>query len=357
MLSNHSLELKETIKAEANNLGFCVIGFSSPASLNTSHFQAWLEKNHHAGMHYLADKKALTTRADARNLFPPCKTIISLGTIFPNPAHNKISYVPPESGTIAMYATGMDYHQVLDNKIAKLMENVCVLTERNIQWISAVDTKPLPERELAAMSGLGWIAKNGMLTNPEFGSSMFLCEILLDTEIPSDMPFEKDLCGVCTKCIDACPTQCIQDDRTINANKCISYLTIEHRGVISEDFFEAINESIFGCDICLQVCPWNQKANSSPIMAEFKTDSKIRMFNIPENIDKIISAFHRNYEQSAIRRAGKQGFLRNCMIRLAHNPNDENIKMIDEIAATLPETYLNQQKDLIGKFMEHKKGS
>ena len=350
-------DLKETIKAEALNLGFCVIGFTSPDKLDIQLYQNWIDQQFHAGMSYLASDEAIHTRHEPANLFPKCKTIISLGSLYPNPAQSPQQTIPATSGKIAHYATERDYHQVLENKANELMESVQAKVDIELDWISAVDTKPLAERELARKSGLGWIAKNSMLTNPTYGSALFLCEILLNIELPLDTPFHKDLCGTCTKCIDACPTNCILSDRTIDANKCISYLTIEHRGIIDESFFDAINSSIFGCDICLQVCPWNKKAKSTPMMKEFASENQKTCFDIPVNLEKITNSFHRNFEHSAIRRAGKQGFLRNCMIRLSENPTNENMEMIDSIVSGMSETYLHEQKQRIKKYISTKKGS
>ena len=358
MLSNNPLhELKSIIKAEANNLGFCVIGFSSPDQLDIHKYQKWVENNLHGGMSYLATEDSLSTRQNPKKLYPQCKTIISLGALFSNPANDDNSTPPPTSGKIACYALGQDYHQVLAQKIDELMAIVISAANTEIDWISAIDTKPLAEKELAQKAGLGWIAKNSMLTNPTFGSSLFLCEALLNIELPEDEPFQKDLCGTCTTCIEACPTNCILPDRTIDANKCLSYLTIEHRGVIDKIFFDKINPFIFGCDICLQVCPWNKKAQSTPMMKDFLPDNQNPYFDIPSNLERISSSFHRYFEYSAIRRASKQGFLRNCMIRLSQTPTDKNIEMINSIVSALPETYLSEQKKRIDEYISKKKGS
>ena len=349
--------MKETLKAEAFNLGFCVIGFTTPDELDIHQYQNWIKNQYHAGMSYLASNDAINSRQNPEILFPQCKTILSLGTLYQNPAQAPQPPISPTSGKIAHYAIGLDYHQVLERKANQLMETVQSKIDFQIDWISAIDTKPLAERELAMKAGLGWIAKNSMLTNPTFGSALFLCEILLNISLPPDEPFQKDFCGHCTKCIDACPTNCILPDRTIDANKCLSYLTIEHRGVIDEKYFDTIDSSVFGCDVCIQVCPWNKKAQTNPMMREFSPEYQNTTFDIPTNLEKITNSFHRNFEHSAIRRAGKQGFLRNCLIRLSQNPTKENMEIIDSIVSTMPETYLVEQKKQIDKYIKNKKGS
>ncbi|MBI9048246.1 MAG: tRNA epoxyqueuosine(34) reductase QueG [Anaerolineaceae bacterium] len=347
--------LKQTIKAEAINLGFCVIGFSSPTNMDIDKYQEWIDSGQNSGMKYLANPKTLYAHQNPSHIFSACKSIISLGALFPNPAKRAEEPLPNDhSGIISSYAYGEDYHQVLSQKIQKLMIIISEKTTRKIQWISAIDATPLAERELAIQAGLGWIAKNSMFTNPEFGSAMFLCEILVDIPFLPDKQSLQDYCGKCTKCIDACPTNCINANRTIDANRCLSYLTIEHRGLISEDFFQAIDNRIFGCDICLAVCPWNANAKLEPRMEEFFPDKKPQIFDIKKNLPKLLDSFHRYFAHRAIRRAGKLGFLRNCMIRLANSNTDQSRSLMHQISVSMPETYLEEQLFLLEKYLKQK---
>jgi epoxyqueuosine reductase len=355
-MSSDPLLLKESIKAEANTLGFCIVGFSSPADCNIESYQSWINNKYHAGMTYLAKEEACLARQNPQFLFPQCKTIISLGAIYPNLSNIEDKPLPSNVGKIANYAHGLDYHLVLHDKIHQLMETLFPVSIENTNWTYAIDTKPYAERELAVNAGLGWIAKNSMLTNPKYGSALFLCEILLDKPIPPDAPFTQDYCGTCSRCIEACPTQCILENRTIDANRCLSYLTIEHRGIITEEYIDGMDTSIFGCDICLQVCPWNKKAKTEPRMYEFFPING-GTFDISEHIDQITTSFSRHFEKSAIKRAGKQGFLRNCLIRLAKDHNTENAVLSKIIVDRSTNSYLKDQMILIGDYLKKKKGS
>ena len=164
---------------------------------------------------------------------------------------------PP--GPVARYARGDDYHDVLDAKLRDLHSWIASELGRDVRGRAYVDTGPLLERDLARRAGLGWFGKNTNLIHPKLGSFFFLGALLIDLELTSDAPFESDHCGSCTRCIDACPTQAIVEPRVLDATRCISYLTIEAKGEIPEEFREAIGELIYGCDICQDVCPWNEK--------------------------------------------------------------------------------------------------
>jgi epoxyqueuosine reductase len=335
------IRLKVIIKAEAKNLGFCMIGFTSPEFLHPSSlFNQWIKQGHHAGMEYLSDEKKIFIRNAPELFFPDCKTIISLAASFPNPLDFIGGEVPPTSGYIASYALGRDYHEVIPEFLTKLMASVSQKSSIEFKYLHAVDANPLPERDIAVIAGLGWIGKNGMLTTMNNGSALFLSEIMLDIELPIDKPYLKNHCGTCSRCVDACPTHCIQPDRTINANDCLSYLTIEHRGDIPEHFYPLLGQRIFGCDICIQVCPWNQKTKNSPKILELFPVKQSNQLDIQQYLKEITNNFHTTFKHSAIRRAGKKGFLRNCLIRLANSQTKESEQLMDNIVAQYPDADL-----------------
>lgn len=340
---------KQLIKAEAKNLGFCLIGISAPQELNHfSQYQNWIQTGKNAGMAYLASETALEARKYPPVLFPECKSIISLAAVFPNPNQFQKTTEPTStSGILACYALGEDYHEILTQQMTVLMNSVMDQSEINVKWMSAVDTLPLAERELAVEAGLGWIGKNGMLTTQEYGSTVFLSEILIDLAIQPDQPHGKDFCGECNLCVDACPTQCILPDRTLDANRCLSYLTIEHRGEIPVVFHEVLGDRIFGCDTCIAVCPWNLKLKSEPRIQALFPEPLTNQLDIKPNLVELTEHFHRFFLHSAIRRAGKVGFLRNSLICLAnaktrpadelmdgiikHNPHPDLVKLHTEL--------------------------
>jgi len=246
-------KLKQQIATRAKQLGFSFIGFARANQLDhcKNRLNAWLENGYHAEMQYMenhADK-----RIDIAKLFPGAKTVISF-------AH---SYFPakeqdPETLKIAKYAYGQDYHHVLKKKLANILN---MITDNGYgSGRIFTDSAPILEREWARRAGIGWIGKHSLLITPKHGSFFFLSEIITDAEFPYDAPFDKNYCGTCTRCIDACPTNAIIAPGIIDSNKCLSYWTIEHKGEFGTNTPEKFSDRIFGCDICQDVCPWNKKS-------------------------------------------------------------------------------------------------
>jgi epoxyqueuosine reductase len=185
---------------------------------------------------------------------------------------------------------------------------------KNIQTQRFTDSAPILERELAQRAGLGWIGKNSCLISPEFGSTFLLAEILIDLPLASDPPFGEERCGTCCRCVDTCPTECINQDRTLNASRCISYHTIENKDNIPTDISDNIGAWLFGCDVCQMVCPWNQKSHGT------STITPALSLSIPELIQTLSFSpedFAERFDQSPVLRAKWKGFLRNALIILA----------------------------------------
>jgi ferredoxin len=221
------------IRRRALDLGFVLCGFTSAAPPEQyPRFREWIAANRHAGMDYLADERSLTLRADPTRLLPAARSIIALA--IPHPPPPPAGNFPLE-GDVAAYALGDDYHELIRTRLRTLCEYIDRLAGRRMQSRGYVDTAPLLEREIASRAGLGWIGRNSMLIHPEFGSFLLLAEILTELDLPTDPPFPADRCGECARCRQACPTGCILPDRTIDSGRCISYLTIEHRGPIPEN--------------------------------------------------------------------------------------------------------------------------
>lgn len=225
------VNLKENIRAHAAGLGFALCGFTScepPGHLAV--YEAWVTAGRHAEMNYLATGRARTTRADPRLLMPACRTIIVLGCLYSPPAAPS----QPLAGRVAAFALGDDYHDVLPARARALAGFILTQVGAPVQWRAVCDTAPLLEREIGQRAGLGWIGKNGMLISPQRGSYFVMAELLTSLDLPPDLPFEADRCGACRRCIEACPTACILPDRSLDAARCISYLTIENRNDIPE---------------------------------------------------------------------------------------------------------------------------
>lgn len=241
------------IKAKAKEMGFLFCGISKATYLKKDavYLDKWLSENKNAGLDYM--KNNFDKRLDPRLLVDNAKSVITfLYNYFPEKTIPENSYYK-----ISKYAYGKDYHYVIKSKLKNLIQDI----HNNIGEVNArafVDSAPILERAWAKRSGLGWIGKNSNLITKSQGSFFFISEIITDLELNYDPPFNKNYCGNCSLCIDACPTKAIEKDFTINANKCISYLTIELKDKISEEFNNKYEKWIFGCDICQNVCPWNR---------------------------------------------------------------------------------------------------
>ncbi len=254
----NAASLTISIKAEAHRLGFDLVGITNPEPpRHLDAYQRWIAQGCHGGMAYLASERALHRRADPRLILPECESILVLGVNYLPQAAS----ITPESGhaQIAAYARGEDYHDVLVRRLERLVSYIEETLQEPVPNRIYTDTGPVLEREFAQRAGLGWIGKNTCLINPKLGSHILLAEVLLGISLQIDAPFSEDRCGTCSRCIDACPTSCIRPDRTIDARQCISYLTIEEKGTIPSALRPAVGDWLFGCDVCQQVCPWNNR--------------------------------------------------------------------------------------------------
>ena len=294
----------EFIKTEAKKLGFSGCGISKARFLSeeAKNFEKWLSNGYQGSMSYL--EKNIDKRLNPTLLVPGSKSVISLA----------FNYFPPKklidnnNFIISKYAYGRDYHKVLKKKLKKLF---FLMREKigNIEGRVFVDSAPIHERAWAKLSGLGWIGKNSLLINKNQGSFFFLAEIICDLELEYDEPV-LNRCGNCSRCIDACPTDAITKAQVINAKKCISYLTIENKDNIPEELNDSMNNSIFGCDICQDVCPWNK--NSKPHEEiEFLPKKNLRKLRKKDWVELTEETFDRIFEGSAIKRTKYKGLKRN----------------------------------------------
>ncbi len=238
----------------AHAAGFELAGIARAGELaDFDRYQAWIEKGMAGRMGYLADHRA-GVRADVRNLMPSARSVLCVGK-----RYNTV-YEPHAGGRIARYAAGRDYHFVLKDALQELVEGL--LLRAPFDYHICIDSAPLLERSLAREAGLGWIGKNTCLINEPAGSWFFLAEVVTSLELDAGAP-PPDRCGTCTRCIEACPTQAIVpagEGWTLDARRCISYLTIELKGPIPQEMEAGVGDHVFGCDICQEVCPWNARA-------------------------------------------------------------------------------------------------
>jgi epoxyqueuosine reductase len=279
-------------------------------------------------MAYLGTDRARQCRADPRIILPECQSILVLGThYFPQ----TIAPLEKGQGRVAAYAWNEDYHETIESRLVALVAFLegDVGQEVPNRWYT--DTGPILERDLAQRAGLGWIGKNSMLIHPKAGSYFFLSEILLGIELEPDAPFTADHCGSCTRCIDACPTACINSNRTLDARRCLSYLTIEHKGVTPKDLRSHQGNWIFGCDICQQVCPWNLRFAPPEGDSSFAPQGDLPQ---PDLIGELLlgsDEFNRKFKQSPIKRAKRRGYLRNVAVALGNAGGRKAIKALAKV--------------------------
>ena len=294
----------QLVKRLAKEIGFSSCGISKARFLHEEEkkFEDWLRQGYQGSMSYL--ERNFDKRLDPTKLVPGAKSVISLS----------YNYFPPKklisenSFIISKYAYGRDYHKVLRNKLKKLFTKIRDKIGE-VEGRVFVDSAPIHERAWAKLSGVGWIGKNSLLINKNQGSYFFLAEIICDLDLEYDEPV-LNRCGNCTRCIDACPTDAITKAQVIDANKCISYLTIENKEKIPKELKGSINNSIFGCDICQDVCPWNKKSVPHN-EKEFLPKKELRDLKKKDWIELTEDTFNKIFEGSAVKRTKFQGLKRN----------------------------------------------
>jgi epoxyqueuosine reductase len=299
---------KQAIIEKTRDLGFAKVGFVKiPLELRQDFYFRWIQRGMHGEMHWMAQNPE--RRAFPEKLMPQAKTLIVVGMNYLQPE-------PERRGRIAKYALGRDYHKL----IYKRLKNLCALLR---EWGGEnrpyVDTGPLLEKPIAEQAGLGWQGKNTVLLNPEDGQWLFLGTVLTTLEFSPDTP-QKDRCGSCTRCITVCPTQAITAPYQLDARKCISYLMIEHKGAIPLEFRRPIGNHLFGCDDCLDVCPWNR-------WAKITRESHFQPRDYPDLREMLKwdeATFDKATEGTPIRRLKRPRWLRNICVVLGNigTPDD-----------------------------------
>lgn len=330
---NSSSELTQAIKTEAHRLGFHLVGITNPDQpLHLDRYEQWLDAGHHGGMAWMATDRARKRRANPRLILPECKSLLMLGIRYqpsplrPSPNGRGIG----GEGKIASYAQGDDYHDVLPVRLRALVSFIEEMAGEKVPNRCYTDTGPILERELAQRAGLGWIGKNTNLINPEVGSYFLLAEILLGIDLVPDDPFTADHCGSCTRCIKACPTDCILPNRTIDSNQCISYLTIELKESIAQDLRPKMGDWIFGCDICQQVCPWNIRFSPPNGDLAFAPRSGLVQPTLKDELLLSPEGFNRKFKRNPIKRTKRRAYLRNIAVALGNQGNPAAVPILGE---------------------------
>lgn len=311
---NHNTKHTQLIKQEAQRLGFMACGISKAQFLHEEapRLEAWLQSNMHGKMQYMENH--FDKRLDPTLLVPGAKSVVSLLlNYYPEAEQNPSSY------KISKYAYGTDYHFVIKDKLKHLLSFIREEIGQ-VDGRAFVDSAPVLDKAWAAKSGLGWIGKHSNLLSKQAGSFYFIAELIIDLELDYDSPVT-DHCGQCTACIDACPTEAIVAPYVVDGSKCISYLTIELKDQIPSDFSGKMDDWIFGCDVCQDVCPWNRfsTAHKEPL---FNPNSSLIDMDKNHWEELTQELFQEVFKKSAVKRAKFEGLVRNIKFVSEQRDND-----------------------------------
>jgi epoxyqueuosine reductase len=331
--STSNADPRETIRAFALAEGFDVARFAKAASPGQSaeRLRDYLDRGRHGDMGWMQSNAE--RRADPLALWPEAKSVLVLGLNY-GPSHDPLAILSErERGAISVYAQGDDYHEVMKKKLRRVAEFIARTFSIDVKLF--VDTAPVMEKPIAEAAGLGWQGKHTNLVSREFGSWLFLGSVFTTLDLAPDEG-EEDHCGQCQRCLDVCPTDAFPAPYQLDARRCISYLTIEHKGHIAREFREAIGNRIYGCDDCLAVCPWNKFASASREM-RLAARSELERPRLADLAELDDPGFRELFRASPVKRIGRDRFMRNVLIAIG-NSNDAALAevardMLDDASA------------------------
>jgi epoxyqueuosine reductase len=328
--------LSERVKALALGLGFDLAGVASPRpGPDTEFFRGWLERGHAGEMGWL--ERRTEERIDPARLLPSVRSVVVVGLVYAEPGAGAATGAPAcegPSGRVADYAGGDDYHDLMSDRLRALAGAMEALAGRALELRSYVDTGPVLERVFGARAGLGWTGKNTCLIHPELGSRFFLGVVLSDLELEVDAP-EPDHCGACRRCLDVCPTDAFPEPFVLDATRCISYTTIELRGRIEPELRAGQGDFVFGCDLCQDVCPWNQRRPIAPLADPLALRERLeqrpawRRPALAWILGLEDEAFGEAARGTALKRARRRGLVRNALVA-AGNARDPALRPLLE---------------------------
>ena len=314
-------DLKRRLADKARALGFAAVGFA-PATddpLRARRLREWLAEGRHGEMEWMETRAEM--RRGPQSLWPEARSVIALGMSYAPAADPLALESAPERARISVYAQGQDYHDTV-KKALKALARWLVEQAPGTELKVFVDTAPVMEKPLGEAAGIGWQGKHTNLVSREHGSWLFLGAIYTTVPFASDQPHE-DRCGSCRACQNACPTDAFPAPYRLDARRCISYLTIEHKGPIPHEFREAIGNRIYGCDDCLAVCPWNKFAATAARHRAFLPRAELAAPKLKELLALDDAGFRRLLSGSPIKRVGRDRFVRNCLIAAGNSGNPE----------------------------------
>ncbi|QDU60625.1 Epoxyqueuosine reductase [Planctomycetes bacterium Pan216] len=312
-------ELSAWIKRQARAVGFDEVGIAPIApGMGIDHLDGWLAEGRHGEMGYMAKNR--DARADPNLVLPGAKSLVIVALVY---ATDDDETPPPGTARISRYARGEDYHDVIRQRLKRLAIALRAKAP-SVRTRAVVDSAPVMERDYARLAGLGWIGKNTLLLNKRLGSFFFLGGLLLDVDLAVDVPFETDHCGSCRRCLDACPTDAFDGPYRLDARRCISYLTIEHRSPIEESLRPQLDGWLFGCDVCQDVCPWNRKSPRTSDRAFVPVEGR-HPIPLEEVLALTEESFRERFRKSPIARTGREGLVRNGAILAGNEGTREHL--------------------------------
>ena len=322
--------LKRALVSRAEQLGFDIVRIARPDSipLASERLKAWLEAGHHGSMEWM--QETAERRSDPRALWPEVRSVILLGLNY-GPAEDPLATLPlKDRGSISVYARNRDYHDVIKGKLKEAAGFLAARAGSDVKVF--VDTAPVMEKPLAEAAGLGWQGKHTVIVSREFGNWLFLGAIFTTARLPADSP-ERDHCGSCRRCLDVCPTDAFPAPYQLDARRCISYLTIEHKGHVPAELRPGIGNRIFGCDDCLAVCPWNKFARAGREARLMQRDD-LAALPLRELARLDDPAFRAKFAGTPIKRTGRDRFVRNVLIAIGNSGNpalaEEALRLLDD---------------------------
>jgi epoxyqueuosine reductase len=308
-MSSSNPSLETALKAEAKRLGFAACGIAGADQNFAPGLDRWLEAGMHGDMAWMEARK--DQRAGPQALWPETRSVIALGMSYA-PAHDPLTiHAAKERGAISVYAQGADYHDVVKKALKALARWLIGAAGGDLKVF--VDTAPVMEKPLSALAGIGWQGKHSNLVSPEHGSWLFLGAIMTNLDLVPDPP-QRDQCGSCTACQTACPTDAFPAPYRLDARRCISYLTIEHKGPIPLEFRRAMGNRIYGCDDCLAVCPWNKFAAHAAANRAFAGRAELAAPALADLLALDDASFRQVFAGSPIKRIGRDRMVRNAAI-------------------------------------------
>tara|TARA_Y100000817_G_C16860594_1_gene545625 strand:- start:3873 stop:4799 length:927 start_codon:yes stop_codon:yes gene_type:complete len=303
--------LTQKIKKVAKDFSFSHIGIAEAKTYKEdyTYLNNWIQNGYHASMHWIENR--LAERSNILEYYPDAESVIIVTQNYytGNTSSSK------DIGKFSNYAWGDDYHVVIKKKLHELLAEIKGY-DPELDGIVCVDTSPIMEKAWAQRAGIGWIGKHTNLITKDIGSWFFLGSIIINKKLEYDNFYEQDLCGTCTACIDDCPTGAIIDAYQLDSNKCISYLTIEHRGDLPDEYQDKLDGWIYGCDICQETCPWNKKFAEVTNVDEFEPRDGVKNKSLKDWSNMSEEEYKKIFKKSAVKRTKYSGLMRNIKANL-----------------------------------------